>query len=122
MTLWAFETTQEVSFNVPDTHTVTERASSDISRVWGNGDIGDTIFNAETELLLTRLDVPEPYSLVTARSDSPTIGSEGKGIDSFLMTRESIPNLPSLNVPYLSYMLVANFEAYLSIGMSKKLT
>lgn len=113
MAIWTLKTLQEVSLvDVPDAHTLVERTSSDIFGIWGDSDSCDTVLDAEGHQGLTRLNIPEAHSPVTATgSNSPTIAGKIKRVNILLVASEGIANRSRLNVPYLLYRLVQSFKS-----------
>jgi hypothetical protein len=67
MTIWAFETLHKItSCSIPNANALVEGSSCDVLGIWGNGNGGNAIFNAEGKDILTSLDVPETNGAVTA--------------------------------------------------------
>ena len=78
MAVWTFETLDQVSRDgVPDANALVERTGCDVLGVWGDGDGGDAVFDAEREHVLPCFDVPKADGAVTgAGSDSAAIAGE----------------------------------------------
>lgn len=116
--VWAFETLDKVaSSGIPDTDALVERAGSDVLSIWGDGNSGDAVFDAESQYVLAGFDVPEPDGAVaTAGSDGSTITSEVQGVDILLMTCESISDASGSNVPDPDQLVFCASSKISSIG------
>lgn len=67
VTIWAFEALDKISSgSIPNANTLVERSGRHVLGVWGDGNGGDTILDAEGKYILTSLDIPETNGAVTA--------------------------------------------------------
>lgn len=106
VSVWTLETLDEVTGGgIPDANALVEGSGCDILGVGRDGDSGNAILDAESEDVLSSLDVPETDSAVTAaRGDGSAITSEVQGVDVLLVTSKGDFNGSGGNVPDLGLL------------------
>lgn len=105
------------SSDIPDPDALVEGSSSDVARIGGDRDGGDTILNAERHDVVARLDIPQAdRTVTTSRCNGAAILGEIKGVDILLVTGECVADLARGNVPNADQLVLSACRKILAVG------
>jgi len=106
VSVWTLETLDEVTGGgIPDANALVKRSGCDILGVGRDGDSGDAILDAESEDVLSSLDIPKTDSSVSAaRGNGSAIASEVQGVDVLLVASKGDFDGSGSNVPDLGLL------------------
>ena len=104
------------SSDIPDPDALVEGSSSDVARIGGDRDGGDTILNAERHDVVARLDIPQAdRTVTTSRCNGAAILGEIKGVDILLVTGECVADLARGNVPNADQLVLSACRKILAV-------
>jgi hypothetical protein len=117
VSIWALEALDKVSgLDIPDPDTLVEGSSSDVARIRGDGDGGDTILNGERHDVGAAIDVPQAdRAVTTSRCNGATILGKVKRVDILLVAGECVADLARLNVPNADQLVLSTSGKVLAI-------
>lgn len=103
MSIWALEALNEItSGSIPNANAFVERSGCDILGIGGDGNGSNAILDAESEDVLSSLNIPQTNSSVsTARGDGAAITSKVQGVNVLFVTSKGDFDGSSSDVPDL---------------------
>lgn len=105
------------SSDIPDPDALVEGSSSDVARIGGDRDSGDTILNAERHDVVATLDIPQAdRTVTTSRCNGAAILGKVKGVDILLVTGECVTDLARGNVPNADQLVLSTGRKVLAVG------
>ena len=104
------------SSDIPDPDALVEGSSSDVARIGGDGDGGDTILNAERHDVVAGLDIPQAdRTITTSGRDGAAVLGKVEGVDVLLVTGECVADLARGNVPNADQLVLSTCREVLAV-------